>query len=81
MGILDYFKERWKAIVGGFTFGLVAGYGRGYVFGPQDLPFSARTVLAVQVALGFAALALFIVNYLELRQRVIKKASESAKDE
>jgi hypothetical protein len=77
MGVLEYFKERWKAMVCGFTFGLLAGYGRSYVFGPPDLPFSARSFLALQVALGFTALALFIMNYLELRRRVIKKARES----
>ena len=77
MGLISYFRERWKAIASGFLVGLAAGYGRSYYFGPADLPFSARSVLSLQVALWFAALALFILNYLDLRQRVIKKARES----
>jgi hypothetical protein len=64
-------------MVCGFLFGLIAGYGRSYAFGPPDLPFSARSFLALQIALGFTALALFIMNYLELRRRVIKKALSS----
>ena len=81
MGLLSYFKKRAKQIVGGFCFGVLIGYGRSYAFGPADLPDSARLILALQIGLAFSALALFITNYLELRQRVIAKAkSESDKN-
>ena len=62
-------------MAGGFVFGLLAGHARTYAFGPSDLPLSARWILALQIAVAFAALALFVVNYLELRKRVIRKAS------
>lgn len=58
----------------GFVIGLVAGYGRSYVFGPEDLDQTSRLVMAFQIGAAFAVLALFILNYLELRRRVIEKA-------
>lgn len=74
MNVVSYFRSRMKYIVIGFLVGLIAGYGRTVVFGPPDLPESARWILALQTALAFSALGMFIANYLELRQRIIKKA-------
>ena len=74
---VNYLRERWKWMVGGFLVGLAAGYARGFVFESPDLTWPQRHFLAAQIAFAFIALALFISNYLELRKRVIKKAAES----
>jgi hypothetical protein len=74
MNVYTYIRERMKFIVVGFTVGLLAGYARTLVFEPADLPESGRWILALQIAFAFSALGLFIANYLELRQRVIKRA-------
>ena len=60
----------------GFVLGLGAGYGRTLIFGPADMPESARWIMASQIAFCFMMLALFVANYLDLRQRVIRKAEQ-----
>ncbi len=76
MNVWAYFRNRIKFIVVGFLVGICAGYGRTVAFGPANLPESARWILVLQIALAFSALGLFIANYLELRQRIIKRAEE-----
>ena len=74
MGIWTYFKERLHLIIGGFILGFALGYLRAVYLEPAELAESARLILASQIGCGFSLLALFLKNYSDFRQRVIKKA-------
>lgn len=60
----------------GFFSGLGLGYARAYFLESPDLTEAARWMLAFQIALASVALALVITNYLEFRQRVLKRVQE-----
>ena len=80
MNFLLYLKNRMKTLAFGFLLGLVLGYGRTLIFEPEILESSARWILSVQTGIAFAALALFVTNYKELRQRVLQRVEESRSD-
>ena len=81
VGIFRYLRERSRWILVGLLVGFVLGYLRAIIFEPVELPESARLILATQIAFAFAALSLFICNYLEFRQRVITKAMKMKAEE
>lgn len=80
MNILAYFRDRLKPMTLGFVVGFILGYLRAIYFEPDIQP-DGRWILAVQIGFAFSVLALFIMNYLELRQRIIKKADDLREQE
>jgi hypothetical protein len=74
--MISYLKARLKQMVTGFCLGMLAGYARSYYFESDKLDPTGHLILALQTGIAFAALALFVTNYLELRQRVLKKVAQ-----
>ena len=66
---MGYFQHRAKAMSGGFLVGLLIGWFQPYISGQPVPDFSSRLFLAAQTGAVFVMMAIFVLNYLEIRRR------------
>ncbi len=66
---MGYFQYRAKAMSGGFLIGLLVGWLQPWISGQPAPDLSSRLFLAAQTGVVFVFLAIFVLNYLEIRRR------------